>query len=179
VVIDIISLIILVLSVYKGWTKGFIMSVFVFISYLVSLALALHFSGTVEGYIRTQAGTDSKWYPLLSFILVLLAGIIAVRLLGKLIEKSAEVLLLGFFNRLMGIVLFALIYFTFYAVTLVYLERFDVITANSPANSKSLDHLLRYGKWVVEVFSEWLPALKNLFNDAKDIIKQKTTANTL
>lgn len=174
-VIDIISLIILVLSVYKGWTKGFIMSIFVFISYLVALALAMHFSGTVEGYIRAHAGTDSKWYPLLSFVLVMLAGIIAVRLLGKLIEKSAEVLLLGVFNRLMGIVLFAVIYATFYAVTLVYLERYDIIAGGSSANSKSLDYLLTYGKWVVEIFSEWLPAIKNLFNDAKEIIKKKST----
>ena len=154
------------------------MSVFVFISYLIALALALHFSGTVEGYIRTQAGTDSKWYPLLSFILVMLAGIIAVRLLGKLIEKSAEALLLGFFNRLMGILFYALIYFTFFAVTLVYLERYDLVANHTPPDSKSLGYLLSYGKWVVDMFGEWLPAIKNLFNETKEIIKQKSTVIT-
>lgn len=154
------------------------MSVFVFISYLVSLALALYFSGTVEEYIRSHSGTDSKWYSLLSFILVILGGIIAVRLFGKLIEKSAEALLLGFFNRLMGIFLFALIYFTFFAVTLVYLERFDLIVDDTAAHSKSSDCLLTYGKWVVEMFGEWVPSIKNLFNDAKEIIKQKSVVTT-
>lgn len=174
-VTDIICLIILLLAAYKGWTKGFIMSVFVFISYLVALALALHFSGTVEGYIRAHAGTDSKWYPLVSFILVLLAGMIAVRLVGKLIEKSAELLLLGFLNRLMGFVFFALIYFTFFAVTLVYLAKFDIISAAPSAESRTFDYLWSYGTWVIELFSDWLPAIKNLFNDAKEIYKQKST----
>jgi membrane protein required for colicin V production len=155
------------------------MSIFVFISYFVSLALALHFSGTVEGYLRTHAETDSKWYPLLSFVLVLLAAIVAVRLLGKIIEKSAEVLLLGFLNRLLGMLFFAMIYLTFYAVTLVYLERYDIITPSTPADSKSLGYLLKYGNWVVEMFSEWLPAIKNLFNDTKDLIQQKSTAIAL
>ena len=151
------------------------MSVFVFISYLVALGLALHFSGVVEGYIRTHAGSDSKWYPLASFLLVLLAGMIAVRLIGKFIEKSAELLLLGFLNRMMGILFFALIYITFFSVTLIYLERFDIISASPTSESRTFDYLWRYGKWIVNLFSEWLPALKNLFNDAKEIIQQKST----
>ena len=151
------------------------MSVFVFLSYLVSLALAFHFSGTVEGYIRAHAGTDSKWHPLLSFFLVLLAGIIAVRLIGKIIERSAEVLLLGFLNRILGILFFACIYVTFFSVALVYLERFDIFSVNSVADSKSLNYLSNFGKWVIDVFSEWLPALKNLFSDTKKIIQQKST----
>ena len=101
--IDILLLILLALAVYKGWSKGFIMAVFVFISYFVALALAFHFSGSVEGYIRKHSSSDSKWFSFLSFILVMIGGIIAVRLVGKLIEKSAELLMLGFFNRLMGL----------------------------------------------------------------------------
>ena len=114
--IDIILLILLAMAVYKGWTKGLIMAVFVFVSYFIALALAFHFSGTVEGYMRKNAASDSQWYSFLSFVLVMIAGIIAVRLIGKLIEKSAELLMLGLFNRLMGILVMALIYSTFFAV---------------------------------------------------------------
>ena len=170
-IIDILLLILLALAVYKGWTKGFIMAIFVFVSYFVALALAFHFSGTVEGYIKTHSSSDSKWFSFLSFVLVMIAGIIAVRLVGKVIEKSAELLMLGFFNRLMGIVVMAFIYATFFAVILVYCSRFGLL-GDGQADSKSFSYLIRYGQWLVSQFSEWLPALKNLFNDIKGSVKK-------
>jgi membrane protein required for colicin V production len=170
--VDILLLILLALAVYKGWTKGFIMAIFVFISYFVALALAFHFSGTVEGYIRSNSSSDSKWYSFLAFILVMIAGIIAVRLVGKLIEKSAELMLLGLVNRMLGILVMATIYITFFAVILVYSSRFGLMGDGQASDSKSLSYLMQYGHWLVAHFSEWMPALKNLFNDARGIIKQ-------
>jgi membrane protein required for colicin V production len=169
---DILLLILLALAVYKGWTKGFIMAIFVFISYFVALALAFHFSGTVEGYIRSNSSSDSKWYSFLAFILVMIAGIIAVRLVGKLIEKSAELMLLGLVNRFLGMLVMATIYITFFAVILVYCSRFGLMGDGQVTDSKSLSYLMKYGHWLVSHFSEWMPALKNLFNDARGIIKQ-------
>ena len=170
--IDIILLILFALAVYKGWTKGFIMAIFVFVSYFVALALAFHFSGTVEGYIRSHSSNDSKWYSFVSFILVMIAGIIAVRLVGKLIEKSAELMLLGLVNRFLGILVMAIIYVTFFAVTLVYCNRFGLMGDSQATDSKSLGYLIQYGRWLVSHFSEWMPALKNLFNDVRGVIKQ-------
>jgi len=169
---DILLLILLALAFYKGWTKGFIMAIFVFISYFVALALAFHFSGTVEGYIRSSSSSDSKWYSFLAFILVMIGGIIAVRLVGKLIEKSAELMLLGLVNRVLGILVMATIYITFFAVILVYCSRFGLVGDGQASDSKSLSYLIKYGHWLVAHFSEWMPALKNLFNGARGIIKQ-------
>jgi membrane protein required for colicin V production len=169
---DILLLILLALAVYKGWTKGFIMAIFVFISYFVALALAFHFSGTVEGYIRSNSSSDSKWYSFLAFILVMIAGMIAVRLVGKLIEKSAELMLLGLINRFLGMLVMATIYITFFAVILVYCSRFGLMGDGQVTDSKSLSYLMKYGHWLVSHFSEWMPALKNLFNEARGIIKQ-------
>ena len=171
-VIDILLLILLALALYKGWTKGFIMAIFVFVSYFVALALAFHFSGTVEGYLRTHSSSDSKWFSFLSFILVMIAGIIAVRLVGKIIEKSAELMLLGLVNKMLGILVMCVIYVTFFSVTLVYCNRFGLVGDGQANDSKSLSYLMGYGQWLVLHFSEWLPALKNLFNETKDIIKQ-------
>ena len=69
-VIDIISAIILLFAIYKGWTKGFTMAIFTFASYFISILLALQFSGMVAGYIRDYAKSDSKWYSFLSLVFV-------------------------------------------------------------------------------------------------------------
>lgn len=170
-VVDIVFLLLCLFAVYKGWTKGFIMAIFVFISYFVALGLALYFSGYVEGYLQSKSSTDSKWYSLLSFLLVLIGGIVAVRLVGKVIERSAQVLMLGFFNRMMGIVFFGLIYLSFLAVTLVYLDRFEVFGKEGAKGSYTYSCLIEAGRWLINQFAVWMPVIKNLFNDTKAIIK--------
>ena len=176
-VIDIISAIILLFAIYKGWTKGFTMAIFTFASYFISILLALQFSGMVAGYIRDYAKSDSKWYSFLSFVLVLVAGIIVVRIVGKILEKSAQVLMLGLPNKLLGILFFSFIYLTVFAIVLVYAEKFEMIDQYNIGESKSYDYLLRFGKWFIEQCSEWMPAIKNLFNDTKSAIQEQIHTN--
>jgi hypothetical protein len=71
----------------------------------------------------------------------------------------------------MGIVVMAFVYATFFAVILVYCSRFGLL-GDGQADSKSFSYLIRYGQWLVSQFSEWLPALKNLFNDIKGSVKK-------
>jgi membrane protein required for colicin V production len=175
---DIILLLILVLSVYKGWTQGFIMALFVFVSYFIALALAFQFSGMVQGYLWKGEEGQSKWYGFLAFAIVLVAGIILVRLLGKMVEKLVEAVMLGIVNRILGVLLFAFIYCSLYAVVLVFMESVNRsgLVPVSPIEAKytsvSMRYLLKLGNWVILNFSEWLPAMKNLFNYTQSIIKQ-------
>ena len=176
-VVDIIAVIILVYAIYKGWTKGFTMAIFTVASYLISVLLALQFSGMVAGYIRDYAKNDSKWYSFLAFVLVLVAGIIAVRIIGKLIEKSAQVLMLGLPNKLLGILFFSFIYLTLFSIVLVYAEKFEMVDEYNVGVSKSYHYMLQFGKWFVEQCSKWLPDIKNLFNDTKHAIQEQINTN--
>ena len=173
-VVDLFLLLFLIMGVYKGWTKGFIMAIVSFVSFFAALALALHFSGWVEGYLKKQTDSDSDWLAFLAFLLVLIGAIIAIRLLGKIIEKSVEMVMLGLVNRLAGIGLYFFIYISLYAVVLVYLKQFDIMGNDTAIHSKSYTYLINFGGWVIDFFAEWLPAVKNLFNDTKDFIQQKT-----
>lgn len=177
-IVDIILLLILVLAVYKGWTKGFIMALFVFVSYFIALALAFQFSGMVQEYLWKGDAGKSKWYGFLAFAIVLIMGIVAVRLLGKLVEKLVEAIMLGIFNRLLGILLYAFIYCSLYAVVMVFLESINrsglvpVSSEKAEYTSISIRYLLKLGNWVIINFSEWVPAMKNMFNYTQTIIKQ-------
>jgi membrane protein required for colicin V production len=162
------------MGVYKGWTKGFIMAIVSFVSFFAALALALQFSGWVEGYLKKQTDSDSDWLAFLAFLLVLIGAIIAIRLLGKIIEKSVELVMLGIVNRLVGIGLYLFIYLSLFSVVLVYLKQFGLVGNETAIHSKSYTYLINFGGWVIDFFAEWLPAVKNLFNDTKDFIQQKT-----
>ncbi|MFM1795316.1 MAG: hypothetical protein RL642_1701 [Bacteroidota bacterium] len=173
-VIDLFLLLLLVMGVYKGWTKGFIMAIATFVSFFAALALALQFSGWVEGYLRKQTETDNDWLAFLAFLMVLVGAMIAIRVLGKIIEKSVELVMLGLFNRIVGIGLYLFIYFSLFAVVLVYLKQFEILGNETAIHSKSYTYLIDFGGWVIDFFAEWLPAIKNLFNDTKEFIQQKS-----
>jgi membrane protein required for colicin V production len=169
---------VLVFAFYKGWTKGLIMALFVFVSYFIALALAFQFSGMLQGFLWKGEAAQSKWYGFLAFAIVLIIGIILIRMLGKIIEKMVEAMMLGLVNRLLGIVLFVTIYCSLYAVVLVFIESIKssglapLPDGSAEYSSVSLRYLLKLGNWVILNFSEWLPAMKNLFKSTQSFIKQ-------
>jgi hypothetical protein len=103
--------------------------------------------------------------------MVMVAVMIIIRIAGKILEKSLELMLMGLFNKLAGIVLFGTIHFTIYAVLLVYLKNFGVVSHELIRSSMVAPILVQWGAWVVEVFAEWIPELKNLFNQTVNFIK--------
>lgn len=171
-VIDIIALILLVLALFKGWTKGLVMAVFTFVAYLLALFVAFKFSGWVAAHYFQELNQDGQWASIFSFVVVMIVVMIAVRMLGKLLEKTLEIMMLGVWNKIAGILLFGLVYFSVYSVFLVYAERFSFIKTDFISSSHSGNHLMDWGSGVVSAFGDWIPELKSLFNKAATIVKQ-------
>jgi membrane protein required for colicin V production len=170
-IIDILTCLMLVLALYKGWTKGLIMSVFELVAFFLGMTLAFHFSGKLAGYLAKE-GSDSKWYPFLAFIIILIATIILVRIIGKVLEAAAELMLMGLLNKLLGIFIYAFIYLTLFASVLFYLNKYHILIDSVITDSYTGKYVFNFGKWVTETFSSWLPEMKNLFTSAKENIKQ-------
>ena len=171
--IDIIALFLLVLAFYKGWTKGLVMAVFTFISYILALLIAFKFSGWVATrYLQNLGEGGGRWSAILAFLLVMVVVMIAVRITGKVIEKSLELMLMGIFNKLAGILLFCVIYFTVYAVMLIYASRFEIIGKSLVGASYTGELLLSWGAKVIDIFAMWIPELNNLFKQVVSLIKQ-------
>ena len=174
-VIDIIALLVVVLALYKGWSKGLIMSLFVMLSYVVVLTCAFYFSSKVAGYFKASAGSESKWYSILAFIVVMIGAIILVRIIGKLIEKTAELMLLGLVNRILGIVVFGLVYGSLLAILVVYLQNYGLLEDSTIQHAKSGSYLHKYGDWLLKKLTVWVPEIKSMFNNSKQFIEQKAT----
>lgn len=171
--IDIIALLLLVLAIYKGWSQGLIMSIFSFLSFFIAIILAFYFSAQVAGYFKQSTGSDSKWYSFLAFFAVMIGAIIIIRIIGKMIEKVAELMLLGLVNRIAGIIIFGFLYFGLMSVLLVYLTRFQLVSSQFLSESRVGHYCIPFGNWIIESFSDWFPDIKTLFNNSKDYIQQK------
>ncbi len=160
--IDLIFLVFIALACYKGYNKGFIVAFFSVLGFVVGLAAALKLSTTVASVLQEHTKVD-KWLPALSFLLVFICAAFAVRLIGKIIQKTFETAMLGWANKIAGILLYALLYSIIYSIFLFYAAQLHFIKAESIAASYVYMHIQPLGSKVIEGFAVIIPWFKNMF----------------
>ena len=103
--LDIIFVVLFAWSAYKGFTKGLILQLATLAGLLLGIYGALKFSDYTAGYLSPKMDVNEQTLSIISFALTFLIILIAVILVGKLIEKLNEAIELGLINKLLGAVL--------------------------------------------------------------------------
>src|SRR5690349_5475773 len=107
--IDLICLGLLVLALFKGLKKGLVLAVFSFLAFVIGLAASLKLSAVVAAYLGASTNVSARWLPVLAFALVFVGVLLLVRLGARLIEGALQVVLLGWANKLGGVLFYALL----------------------------------------------------------------------
>jgi membrane protein required for colicin V production len=161
-IIDIVFFILIGFACYKGYSKGFILAIFSVLGFIVGLAAALKLSTTVASKLSEH--TDlGRWLPALSFLLVFVGTAFLVKIAGKLIQKTFETVMLGWANRIAGILLYALLYSIIYSIFLFYAIQLHFIKVETTTASAVYTYLQPLGPKVIEGFGVVIPWFKNMF----------------
>lgn len=161
--IDFIFAVLLIVACYRGFRKGLIIALFSMLALIIGLAAALKLSAVVSEYLSNNTGATSKWLPFLSFIIVFAAVVILVNLGAKLLQKSVEMVLLGWVNRLGGIVFYLLLYGIIFSILLFYLVQLKVVSDETIAKSITYPFIKPLGPFVIDKLGQVIPLFKNLF----------------
>ncbi len=164
-ILDIVFAIMIILAILKGYSHGFIVAVFSVIALVVALAAAIKLSTVAAAYLQNSVNVSSKWLPVISFALVFLIAVLIVRLAAKAIEKALQIVMLGWLNRLAGILLYTIIYTIVLSVVLFYAEKIKVINEETIAASKVHDFIQPLGPRAIEALSFIIPFFKNMFQE--------------
>lgn len=162
-VIDIIFLFLMVFAIFKGFSQGLIVAVFSFMAFLIGIAAALKLSAIVANSLQESAGITGRWLPVLSFLLVFIAVVMAVRLGARLVKKAVSLVLLGWADTLGGILLYALLYVFLYSVVLFYASNIGLISAENQEASATYEYIQPLGPKVINGFGKVLPFFSDLF----------------
>lgn len=103
--IDIIILILLVPALYKGITQGFIRQATGIIGLVLGIFLAREFADLLAGYLHEWIQADASIVKIIAFVLIMIGVLFCLNLLGKLVEKVFQIVMMGWLNRLLGVVL--------------------------------------------------------------------------
>jgi membrane protein required for colicin V production len=163
--IDLVFVALLVMAGIKGFQRGLIIAVFSVVAFIVGLAAAMKLSAVVAGYLQNSVNISAKWLPLAAFFVVLLVVVLLVRWGARLIEKSVQFAMLGWVNRIGGILLYAALYTTILSVLLFYAEKISLLTPQLIAESKTYPLIQPFGPKAINALGTVLPFFKNMFEE--------------
>lgn len=166
--IDILFLLAMIMAIFKGYTKGFIIGLFSFIGYFIGLAAALKLSTIVAQHIAGKEGQPSIWLPVFSFLLVFIAVVIAVNLLARLIRGALKLTALGWLDRLTGVVLFIIIYLFIFSILLFYAVKISIFQQPALSASHVYPYISPVAPHMVNFLGKILPIFKNMFLELQD-----------
>ncbi len=102
--IDIILGIILVLSAINGFRKGLIAEVASLAALVLGIWGAIKFSYVTSEFLVENFNLQTEYLNIISFVVTFVVIVILVHVVGNVINKLVETVMLGFVNKLAGLV---------------------------------------------------------------------------
>jgi membrane protein required for colicin V production len=163
IMIDFLFYLILFLAFVHGWTKGLILGLFSMVCGLIGLAAAVKLSAILATHMKSGLHMTGRWLPVFAFVIVFLIVILIIRWIGSLLDKMTKLVLLGWLNKLGGILLFLVLYLSVYSVVLFYGTKTQIISKQAVAGSHFYAMLAPFGPTVIRSITGFLPFGQDMF----------------
>ena len=161
--IDVAFVLLIILGCIKGYRKGLIIALFSFFAFIAGLAAALKLSSVVAERLSTNGEIPAKWLPVISFLAVFLVLVILVNLAGKILQESVEALLLGWVNRIGGMLLFTLLYGIIFSIFLFYAKQLQLLSEENARSSLAYVYVEPFGPAAINIIGDIIPFFKDMF----------------
>ena len=171
-IFDGIILILVCIAFYRGWKKGILWAIFSMVSVVIGILLSLKLSHQVADYLFKQNIMTSQYTLLISFILIFVLVVFLFRTGIKFVEKILDAVLLGWANKVLGAVLYCFMT-VFIVSTLVWLfNQVNILGSEIKKDSKTYVYVEPIAPKTIELGSEYLPLIKNLYQEIKGLTQK-------
>lgn len=153
------------LAVLKGFSKGLIIGIFSFLAFIIGIAAALKLSAMLAGYLENSTGVSGRWLVFLSFILVFFAVVLVVNLGARMIKRTVGFAMLGWVDKLGGIILYILIYTLVFSILLFFAEKTLLLNETTLEDSRVYKWVAPWGPMMIDNLGKIIPVFKGMFND--------------
>lgn len=169
--LDIIFAVIIVLAILKGYRSGLVVGLFSLVAIIIGLAAAMKLSTVVAGYIGKAVKVSDEWLPVISFAVVFFIVILLIRLGARAIEKTVEVAMLGWVNKIGGVILFVAIYTVVFSVLLFYAEQTKLVQPETINKSITYSFVQPWGPKAINGFGSIIPLFKDMFAELEQFFE--------
>ena len=175
--IDFIAIGLVVLAIIKGFRNGLVVAVFSLLAFVIGLAAALKLSAVVAEYLGTSTNISQRWLPILAFAIVFFVVVLLVRLGAKAIEGALRMAMLGWLNKLGGVMFYLLLYFLIFSIILFYATQLHIIKMETAQVSATYPIVYPIAPVVMDTLGNIIPFFKDMFAELEsffDHLSKKT-----
>jgi membrane protein required for colicin V production len=163
--LDIIFAVVIILALFKGYQRGLIVGLFSLVAVIIGLAAAMKLSTVAAGYIGKAVKISQEWLPVISFAIVFIIVVLLIRLGANAIERTVEVVMLGWLNKLGGILLYIIIYTIVFSVLLFYAEQIKLVRPETIQQSAVYSFVQPWGPKAINGVGAVIPVFKDIFGE--------------
>lgn len=161
--IDVLFLLLIVVGAVRGFFRGLILAICSLVAYLVGLAAAMKCSHLVAERLQPYLHISSKWLPFIAFLLIFLVVILLVRLMAMALQKVTEGMMLGWANRLGGMLFYCILYATIFSILLFYLVNMHLIAEDTLQHSITYPYISEIAPKLIGCLGICVPWFRDIF----------------
>ena len=163
--LDFIFALLLIWYFLKGYRKGIVKALISFVAVFVGMLAALKFSHLVAEKLFDKQSSISPFIPLLSYVIVFTAVVLALHWLAGLMDKTLRTIKLGWANRIVGALLYALVV-TFAWSSLLWLaNKVALIKPETKQASLTYPYVEPFAPAGFAIIGAAIPMVKSAFGD--------------
>ena len=161
-VIDIVIVYCFLPALYFGIKNGLVKQLVALAVLIFGITLSLRFAAPVSEWVIQHVGIPEFWAKAISFILIFLVVALVLSLIGKIIEKIIKISLLGWLNKLLGVVMTIGIFVILLSIVVYFVDSannlLEFIPEDKLQESRFYPALLQFSQEVFPRFKELFQA---------------------
>jgi membrane protein required for colicin V production len=166
--IDIVFFVLVFFAAIKGFQRGLIIAVFSILAFIIGLAAAIKLSAVAAVHIGKAISVTDKWLPVVSFVAVFIFVVILVRFGAKVIEKVLRLGLLGWANRMGGILFYTILYTIILSILIFYAEELHILKPITIHSSATYPYIQPLGPRLINAIGNVIPVFRDMFTQLED-----------
>jgi len=170
--LDLIILIPLLLFAFNGYKKGIIIEITTLAALILGIYAALFFSDYTANLLAGSFNISKEYLNIIAFVATFIGVLVLVMLLGRVLEKVVNLLMLGIVNKLAGAAFGILKGALLLSILIFLINYFDrdatIIKPGARQESILYKNIEPIAPWIYEKFN--LEELKKNLPDPENII---------
>jgi membrane protein required for colicin V production len=157
--IDIILIILLLLAAFNGFRKGLITEVASLAALVLGVWGAIEFSYITSEFLTEKMGWEPGNLNIISFIITFIVIVILVHLVGNSLSKLVEAAMLGWANRITGLIFGVAKTAFILSILLLIFNKIDedvhILSQKTKMNSQLYEPMRKFAPSVFPFISNW------------------------
>jgi len=163
--LDILGILLLMLSFFRGYRKGLIVALFSVLGVVLGMLAALKLSAAFASYLLEHNWVTSAWAQIIAYLVLFIGVLWLIRLGARLIESAVKAVMLGLLNRLCGGILYIFIGATIWSSLLWIANKAHIISPELITASDTYAFFEPLAPWVFGHIGAVLPFARDIFSD--------------